>query len=125
MSASAPVRRRSSQTEWFASWFDSAHYHRLYERRDDEEAAGLVNRLIERLQPAAGAAFLDLACGAGRHSRALAAQGFRVMGLDLSAESIKRAKEYEVPRLSFRRQDMRSHSATAPNRLRSWLAGHD
>ena len=31
-----------AKPEWFASWFDSAHYHQLYARRDQavDELAG-------------------------------------------------------------------------------------
>ncbi len=107
MNASTLLRRTSSQPEWFASWFDSVHYRTLYAHRDGVEAANLVDRLIGRLQPTAGATVLDLGCGTGRHSRHLASRGCRVVGLDLSAESIKQAKETEGPNLWFRRQDMR------------------
>ena len=50
---------------------------------------------------------LDLGCGAGRHSRALASRGFDVTGLDLSAQSLARARRSERPNLRFRRHDMR------------------
>ena len=107
MHDSTLLRRTSSQPEWFASWFDSIHYRALYAHRDEEDAAKLVDCLIGRLQPTPGAAVLDLGCGTGRHSRYLASKGFRVMGLDLSAGSIKQAKQSEGPNLRFRRQDMR------------------
>ena len=58
-----------ARPEWFASWFDSAHYHRLYANRDQAEAGAFVDRLIGRLHPDRGAAMLDLGCGSGRHSR--------------------------------------------------------
>jgi SAM-dependent methyltransferase len=105
----------TTATEWFASWFDSAHYHRLYSHRDDREAAAFITRLVEHLglDPAAsaGATALDLGCGAGRHARQLAAHGLDVTGLDLSAESIEKARTSERARpgvkLRFVRQDMR------------------
>lgn len=92
---------------WFASWFDSPHYHKLYGYRDEAEASRFVDALIRRLQPAAGAEFLDLGCGAGRHSRHLAANGFHVTGMDLSAGSIDEARRFERPGLRFVRHDMR------------------
>jgi SAM-dependent methyltransferase len=107
MNAAAAARQRVSQPEWFASWFDSAHYHSLYAHRDGAEAAALIGRLIDRLRMAGGATVLDLGCGTGRHARALASRGFNVLGIDLSAESIRQAKESEGPNLWFRRQDMR------------------
>src|SRR5690242_11673968 len=98
--------------EWFASWFDSAHYHRLYAHRDEHEAAQLIERLIRRLRPEQSGSLeslnaLDLGCGAGRHSRKLASLGLTVTGLDLSAGSIREAKQSENERLRFRRGDMR------------------
>jgi len=56
------------RSEWFASWFDSSHYHKLYAHRDETEAARFLDELIARLRPRHGARVLDLGCGAGRHS---------------------------------------------------------
>jgi 2-polyprenyl-3-methyl-5-hydroxy-6-metoxy-1,4-benzoquinol methylase len=78
----------SANLEWFASWFDSEHYHRLYAHRDEREASRFIDRLIARLRPATGADVLDLGCGSGRHATRLASHGLRVTGLDLSAESL-------------------------------------
>lgn len=103
VTADSPVK-----PEWFASWFDSAHYHRLYAHRDQFEAAAFVDRLIGHLHPERGAAILDLGCGSGRHARSLAARGFDVTGIDLSAGSLARAKQYSTPAVRFIEQDMRS-----------------
>jgi SAM-dependent methyltransferase len=93
--------------DWFASWFDSVHYHRLYAHRDAAEAAGFVDALVAHLKPRAGASMVDLGCGSGRHARRLAAHGFNVTGLDLAPTSIEAAKPFESPVLHFRRHDMR------------------
>jgi SAM-dependent methyltransferase len=93
--------------EWFACWFDSPHYHRLYAHRSDTEAAGFIDVLIGRLRPRDGSRILDLGCGAGRHARHLATKGYDITGIDLSAGSIAAAKTAERPHLRFRRQDMR------------------
>ena len=95
------------QAEWFASWFDSPHYHRLYAHRNVAEAAGFIDALVERLRPRADARVLDLGCGTGRHARHLASKGYDITGIDLSASSIAVAKQAERPHLRFRRQDMR------------------
>lgn len=95
------------QAEWFASWFDSPHYHRLYAHRNVAEAAGFIDALIERLRPHADSRMLDLGCGTGRHARRLASIGYDITGIDLSANSIAVAKQAEGPHLRFRRQDMR------------------
>src|SRR5262249_12683163 len=93
--------------EWFSTWFDSAHYHQLYAHRDDDEAARLIDGLIEHDLLTPGSHVLDLGCGTGRHARHLAGRGFDVTGIDLSAESLKRAKAGERANLRFLRQDMR------------------
>ena len=94
-------------SQWFASWFDSPHYHKLYGYRDDSEAKVFVDALVNRLRPEINAELLDLGCGAGRHARQLASRGFRVTGVDLSAGSIAEARRRERPGLRFLRHDMR------------------
>ena len=97
----------TSGAPWFASWFDSVHYHKLYAHRDAAEAAAFVDALLARLAPSRGSRMLDLGCGAGRHARRLAAAGFDVTGLDLAARSIEAARQFESRSLRFRRHDMR------------------
>ena len=93
--------------EWFASWFDSPHYHKLYASRDEEEAARAVDALLGCLRLRPAARVLDLGCGAGRHSAYLASKGLHVTGLDLAASSIREAGKRAHRRLRFRRHDMR------------------
>ena len=95
------------KSEWFATWFDSPYYHMLYRDRDEEEARLFIERLCAFLQLKKGAKLLDLACGAGRHSRVLHSLGFDVTGADLSANSIGRAKENAPDGLKFFVHDMR------------------
>jgi SAM-dependent methyltransferase len=97
----------ASDGQWFASWFDSVHYHKLYAHRDADEAGKFVEALVARLKPASGSSMLDLGCGAGRHARHLAARGFDVTGLDLASQSIEAARRFEGRTLHFRRHDMR------------------
>ena len=106
MTAVATATEVIAKPEWFASWFDSAHYHRLYAHRDERDAIPFIDRLIARLAPAAGADVLDLGCGSGRHARRLASHGLRVTGLDLSPESLALAQKHPGP-VRFIRQDMR------------------
>ena len=80
-------------SQWFATWFDSPHYHKLYGYRDDSEAARFVDALIDRLRPGPDAHLLDLGCGAGRHAKHLASKGFQVTGVDLAARSIAEARQ--------------------------------
>ncbi len=97
------------QDTWFKDWFNSPYYHKLYAHRDANEAAKFIDKLIEHLQPKAGAKMLDVACGKGRHSMQLAANGFDVTGIDLSKESIAAALENESEQLHFYEHDMRLH----------------
>jgi len=79
-------------SEWFERWFGEEYLH-AYPHRDDEEAERLVALLEARGIGVAGRRVLDLACGAGRHAAALRRRGARVVGLDLSAPLLARARE--------------------------------
>lgn len=92
--------------QWFAKWFDSDHYHKLYAHRGETEAARFVDRLVHYLRPPKQSEALDLGCGAGRHARRLASHGLNVTAIDLSANSIARAKR-SVSSVRFLRHDMR------------------
>jgi SAM-dependent methyltransferase len=107
MTITTTVQPASNDPEWFASWFDSVHYHKLYSYRDDAEAARFLDALVAHLKPGPAARALDLGCGSGRHSKQLASRGLRVTGMDLSASSIAEAKKNERARLRFLRHDMR------------------
>ena len=95
------------QTEWFASWFDSPHYHRLYAHRNADEAAGFIDALVERLRPQADSRMLDLGCGTGRHAKRLASKGYDITGIDLSAASIAMAMKAARPHVRFLRHPLR------------------
>ena len=93
--------------EWFAEWFDTRYYHILYQNRDDEEAKRFIEALLVFLKLSPNASLLDLACGKGRHSVTLNTNGYRVLGVDLSPQSIAYAKQFENEDLSFSVHDMR------------------
>ena len=69
--------------EWYKDWFNSEYYHKLYFDRDEQEAEGFIERLLQHLNPSPGSRMLDVACGKGRHSRFLSAHGFDVTGIDI------------------------------------------
>ncbi len=96
-----------SNKSWYKDWFSSPYYHLLYQHRDESEAISFINTLINYLKPANNARMLDVACGKGRHSIALAEMGFDVTGIDLSFSSIAEAKQSETEQLHFYQHDMR------------------
>jgi len=69
-----------------------------------------VDFLEKALAPPSGASLLDIPCGSGRHSVELARRGYRMTGIDLSADFLKdaraRAAEAQVE-LDLRHSDMR------------------
>ena len=95
------------QQAWFKDWFNTPYYHQLYFKRDENEAAAFIDKLIDYLKPRSGASMLDVACGKGRHSIQLASKGFDVTGIDLSEDSIDEALQFETDALHFYRHDMR------------------
>lgn len=95
------------QQPWFKNWFNTPYYHQLYFKRDENEAASFIDKLIALLQPPPVSSMLDVACGKGRHSIHLAQKGYDVTGIDLSEDSIAEAKESEHENLHFYQHDMR------------------
>jgi SAM-dependent methyltransferase len=81
---------------WYEESF-GADYLDLYAHRDDDEAERTI-AFVTRLFTHRPRAILDLACGAGRHTQALRAQGCRALGLDLSLELLARGPQ--LPRVA-------------------------
>jgi 2-polyprenyl-3-methyl-5-hydroxy-6-metoxy-1,4-benzoquinol methylase len=92
---------------WYKDWFNTPYYHLLYSNRDNTEATLFIEKLIGYLNPINNSTMLDVACGKGRHSKALAEMGFDVTGIDLSSASIEEAKQMEGKNLHFYEHDMR------------------
>lgn len=106
-----------AEAEWFAEWFDSPYYPILYAHRNEEEAATCVRTLLATLKLPTPGHILDLGCGDGRHAIEIARAGYWVTGVDLSRQSIERAKERPRPlpdNPSFLVRDMRQWEASHP-----------
>src|SRR5690606_4623397 len=77
--------------DWYSQSFGET-YHRLHDHpfldyRARSEAESIQSLLGER-----GTRILDLCCGWGSHSAALARLGYRVTGFDLSAHFLEKAR---------------------------------
>ena len=97
----------TTTNEWFSDWFDTNYYHILYKNRDEDEARILIQNLCEFLSIKSNSSLLDLACGKGRHSITLNELGHKVLGVDLSQNSITIAKQHKRRGLHFEVHDMR------------------
>lgn len=93
--------------EWFSEWFNSPYYHILYKNRDEQEAQRLIDNLCQYLGLENTEQVMDLACGRGRHAIYLHQKGLKVLGVDLSEENIRFAKQFEKENLHFEVGDMR------------------
>ncbi|MHB8574078.1 MAG: SAM-dependent methyltransferase [Dehalococcoidia bacterium] len=83
-------------------------YDQIAERylsaRDQFASTPYLDLLTERLRP--GSTVLDVGCGAGAPiDQYLIEHGYRVIGLDISAQQIALARAY-VPRASYQVQDL-------------------
>jgi SAM-dependent methyltransferase len=77
----------------------------------DETSAGILalhlKRYVFALPYAEGAEVLDAACGAGYGTAYLAAAAARVVGIDISADTIEYADHrYKAPNVEFRQMDV-------------------
>ncbi len=91
------------------AWYEVAFgelYPILYSHRDDTSARKEVEFAIKEFRIGPDARVLDLACGAGRHQRALGPRCAWVVGLDLSGPLLRENKNSGEARLV--RADMRA-----------------
>lgn len=90
---------------WYKHWFNE-DYLQLYPHRDEAEAEVCVELIRRTLPWRSGWRALDVACGAGRHARALEAAGARTVGIDLSMTLLQVARTVTTAPLV--RTDMRA-----------------
>ena len=93
--------------EWFRPWFNTEAYHVLYGHRSESEATHAVSTLSAQGVLGQPARVLDAGCGAGRHARALAKEGWAVEAFDLSEGSIHEARAKETPNIAYHCLDLR------------------
>jgi SAM-dependent methyltransferase len=103
--------------DWYKTFF-TAPVNLFWERMVPPEATeadlGFLLRHLGAIPPAR---ILDVPCGSGRHALGLARAGYRVTGVDLSDDAIKRAsataREAGLP-ARFIKKDMRDFEAEEP-----------
>ena len=79
--------------EWFKDWFNTEEYLDVYKHRNEDDAKGLIDLILSKVNIPSGSKVLDMACGAGRHSILFAQHGYKVTAVDLSEKLIKVAKQ--------------------------------
>lgn len=93
------------------AWFERSFredYILVYQHRSETSADQEVANLLTHLPIRSTGRVLDLCCGSGRHSRALARRGYDVVGVDLSLVLLALANERKSnSNLSFYQYDMR------------------
>ena len=94
----------SQEADWFEEWFGEDYLH-IYQHRDETEAERAIEFIATNLAGRQIDTVLDLACGAGRHTRVLRERWWTV-GLDLSLALLRlaRRESLEAP---YVRADMR------------------
>jgi ubiquinone/menaquinone biosynthesis C-methylase UbiE len=100
-----------SGAPWYETFFREPWLEGFLLQIPDQHTAKEAGFVARVLGKPPGAHVLDLCCGIGRHSRALARLGFRVSGLDLSEPSLDVAKARTAEEgldIEFIHADMRS-----------------
>ena len=100
-------QKTATTGEWFREAFDS-RYLEVYPWRDVAAAQAETASAIEWLAAVPGDRFLDLCCGAGRHSFWLKKAGFELISLDLSRDLLAEARRSLGPEAVLVQSDIRS-----------------
>jgi 2-polyprenyl-3-methyl-5-hydroxy-6-metoxy-1,4-benzoquinol methylase len=97
------VARYDEFAEWYEQWIG--------------DAPPLIATHPDMLPALTGERVLDIACGQGRLSRYLAAQGADVTGVDVSAAMLSKARAVGPAGIAYVRADVTGHLAWWDGRL--------
>lgn len=91
--------RPAADTAWeqSAAWYDRL----IGEKGSELYQQVVIPRSLGLLAPRPGETILDLGCGQGVFTRALAAHGARTTGIDAAPALIRKARDYPGPRCQF------------------------
>jgi SAM-dependent methyltransferase len=96
------------QSNWYTEFFDGLAVDLWLNAVSPEYSRDEAARLRQRLDLPAGADILDVPCGAGRLAIELAAQDYRVTGVDLSPHMLAHARAADAAgRVTWDARDMR------------------
>lgn len=97
--------------DWYTTFFNGLVIDMWRAATPREATIAEADFLVRELGVEPGARLLDAPCGHGRHSLALAERGFRVTGVDLSADMLavaRRVAARQGVEVDWRQADMRA-----------------
>ncbi len=103
-----PTAETENQEPWYKSAFQ-ADYLERYAHRNVEEAQLIFQLLSNQAKLSTSEYYLDLCCGAGRHSQVFCEKGYKIVGLDLSEDLLRAANNQPCRHARYVRADMRLH----------------
>jgi SAM-dependent methyltransferase len=94
---------------WYQTFFTGAVVDHWLNTPSAEQTRSEADFIQAGLQVSPPARLLDVPCGGGRHALALAARGFRVTGVDISADFLAAARAQSAgnPAVTWEQRDMR------------------
>ena len=81
------------QERWYEGFFQGIALEMWRRAIPSEATRKECEFLVQELKLSPGNSVLDIPCGLGRHSLLLAREGFRVTGMDISAEALESASK--------------------------------
>jgi SAM-dependent methyltransferase len=96
--------------EWWKTFFVGSAVQFWLQATSEEQTRQEADFIQDRLRVSPPAKLLDVPCGGGRHSLALAARGFEMTGVDLSPEFLAAARSGAAERsakVRWEQRDMR------------------
>ena len=96
------------ESNWWEHFFEGLAVKLWVAALSPEHSNREADTLTRLLCAAPGAELLDVPCGAGRLSLALAERGYRLTGVDVSREFLRHARSHDAPnRVNWEHREMR------------------